>query len=110
MVEDDGTEVVVALFVPQLREGGDTPTMVDDDGMEVVAALFVFSSGKVVALNNEGSLLGKREWGGGGEGEEIIHNIHTWQKRWTMKTRMNSIRDSSKSKTKKILIDNGGLL
>ena len=50
------------MFVLQLREGGDTPTMVDDDGMEVVAALFIFSSGKVVALNNEGSLLGKREW------------------------------------------------
>ena len=51
------------MFVLQLRESGGTTTMVDDDGVEVVAALFVFSSGKVVALNNKGSLLGKREWG-----------------------------------------------
>ena len=59
MVEDDGMEVVVALFVLQLREGGGTPTMVDDDGVEVVAALFVFSSGKVVALQQWWTT---REW------------------------------------------------
>ena len=46
MVEDDGMEVVVALFVLQLREGGGTPTMVDDEGMEVVAALFVSAPGR----------------------------------------------------------------
>ena len=34
-------EVVVALFVLQLREGGGTSTMVDDDGMEVVVAMVV---------------------------------------------------------------------
>ena len=34
MVEDDGMEVVVALLVLQLWEGGGTPIMVDDDGME----------------------------------------------------------------------------
>ena len=56
-------EVVVALFVLQLWEGGGTSTMVDDDGMEVVAALFVFNFGKVVALNNGGSLLGKENGG-----------------------------------------------
>ena len=80
--------------------------MVDDEGREVVAAMFVFSSGKVVALTMREAYLNKRM----GEGGEIIHNIHTWHKRWTMKTRMNSIRDSSKSKTNQILIDNGGLL
>ena len=46
MVEDDGMEVVVALFVLQLREGGGTPTMVDDEGMEVVATLFVSAPGR----------------------------------------------------------------
>ena len=50
MVEGAGMEVVFALFVLQLREGGSTPTMVDDDGVEEVAALSIFSSGKVVAL------------------------------------------------------------
>ena len=80
--------------------------MVDDDGREVVAAMVVFSSEKVVALTMRETYLNKRM----GEGGEIIHNIHTWHKRLTMKTRMNSIRDSSKSKTNQILIDNGGLL
>ena len=47
--------------------------MVDDDGREVVAAMFVFSSGKVVALTMRETYLNKRM----GEGGEIIHNIHT---------------------------------
>ena len=51
MVEDAEMEVVVALFVLQLREGGSTPTMVDNDGVEVVAALSVFSSGSCLKLS-----------------------------------------------------------